>query len=125
MSIIIKDDLYGGLLNSYLDEVKALIEKKNQIISFLSTDNKSKIAIEKMQFLNTRVWDLHLTTREINCLRAANVKTLYDLVQWNKTDLLRIPNIGKSSVNGIQDFLFEHNLNFGMQDIDIINYCNE
>ena len=35
MSIIIKDDLYGVLLNSYLDEVKALIEKKNQIISFI------------------------------------------------------------------------------------------
>ena len=125
MSIIIKDDLYGGLLNSYLDDVKALIEKKNQIISFLSTDNKSKIAIEKMQFLNTRVWDLHLTTREINCLRAANVKTLYDLVQLNKTDLLRFRNIGKSSVNGIDDFLSEHNLHFGMQAIDIINYCNE
>ena len=47
------------------------------------------------QLLKTKLADMDLSVRALNCLKAANVETLGDLVQYNKTDLLKFRNFGK------------------------------
>ena len=65
------------------------------------------------QLLKTRLIDLHLSVRALNCLKAADVETLGDLVQYNKTDLLKFRNFGKKSLNELDDLLESLNLSFG------------
>ena len=47
------------------------------------------------QLLKTKLVDMDLSVRALNCLKAANVDTLGDLVTYNKTDLLKFRNFGK------------------------------
>ncbi|MBN1769056.1 MAG: DNA-directed RNA polymerase subunit alpha, partial [Prolixibacteraceae bacterium] len=54
-----------------------------------------------------------------NCLKAADVETLGDLVQYNRNDLLKFRNFGKKSLTELDDLLSGMNLNFGM---DISKY---
>ena len=65
------------------------------------------------QKLKTRLVDLDLSVRALNCLKAANVETLGDLVQYNKTDLLKFRNFGKKSLTELDDLLESKNLSFG------------
>ena len=65
------------------------------------------------QLLKTRLLDLHLSVRALNCLKAADVETLGDLIQYNKTDLLKFRNFGKKSLNELDDLLESLNLSFG------------
>jgi DNA-directed RNA polymerase subunit alpha len=65
------------------------------------------------QKLKTRLVDLDLSVRALNCLKAANVETLGDLVQYNKTDLLKFRNFGKKSLTELDDLLESMNLSFG------------
>lgn len=51
------------------------------------------------QLLKTRLVDMNLSVRALNCLKAADVETLGDLVQFNKTDLLKFRNFGKKSLS--------------------------
>lgn len=51
------------------------------------------------QLLKTRLVDMNLSVRALNCLKAADVDTLGDLVQFNKTDLLKFRNFGKKSLS--------------------------
>ena len=65
------------------------------------------------QLLKTKLVDMDLSVRALNCLKAANVETLGDLVQYNKTDLLKFRNFGKKSLTEL-DTMFERlNLSFG------------
>ena len=65
------------------------------------------------QLLKTRLVDLNLSVRALNCLKAAEVETLGDLVQFNKTDLLKFRNFGKKSLTELDDVLESLNLSFG------------
>ena len=71
------------------------------------------------QLLKTRLVDMDLSVRALNCLKAANVDTLGDLVQFNKTDLLKFRNFGKKSLTELDDLLESLNLSFGT---DITRY---
>ncbi len=53
------------------------------------------------------------SVRALNCLKAADVETLGDLVQFNKTDLLKFRNFGKKSLTELDDLLESLNLSFG------------
>ncbi|MDD2635399.1 MAG: DNA-directed RNA polymerase subunit alpha [Bacteroidales bacterium] len=66
------------------------------------------------QLLKTKLVDLDLSVRALNCLKAAEVETLGDLVQFNKTDLLKFRNFGKKSLTELENLLDIKNLNFGM-----------
>ena len=57
--------------------------------------------------------DMNLSVRALNCLKAADVETLGDLVQYNKTDLLKFRNFGKKSLTELDDLLESLNLSFG------------
>ena len=65
------------------------------------------------QLLKTKLTDMNLSVRALNCLKAADVETLGDLVQYNKTDLLKFRNFGKKSLSELDDLLESLNLTFG------------
>ena len=65
------------------------------------------------QLLKTKLVDMDLSVRALNCLKAADVETLGDLVQFNKTDLLKFRNFGKKSLTELDDLLESLNLTFG------------
>ncbi len=65
------------------------------------------------QLLKTRLQDMDLSVRALNCLKAADVETLGDLVQFNKNDLLKFRNFGKKSLTELDQLLEGLNLSFG------------
>ncbi len=71
------------------------------------------------QLLKSRLTDMDLSVRALNCLKSADVETLAELVVFNKNDLLKFRNFGKKSLNELDDLLAGLNLSFGM---DISKY---
>ncbi len=71
------------------------------------------------QLLKTKLGDLNLSVRALNCLKSAEVNTLGELVQYNRNDLLKFRNFGKKSLTELEELLSSLNLNFGM---DISKY---
>ncbi len=71
------------------------------------------------QLLKTKLIEMDLSVRALNCLKAADVETLGELVSFNKTDLLKFRNFGKKSLTELDDLLDNLNLSFGM---DISKY---
>jgi len=71
------------------------------------------------QLLKTKLVDMDLSVRALNCLKAADVDTLGDLVKFNKNDLLKFRNFGKKSLTELDELLDNMNLSFGM---DISKY---
>ena len=65
------------------------------------------------QVLKQKLSDMNLSVRALNCLKAADVETLGDLVQFNKNDLLKFRNFGKKSLTELDDLLAGLNLQFG------------
>ena len=66
------------------------------------------------QLLKTRLADMDLSVRALNCLKAAEVDTIGELVSFAKTDLLKFRNFGKKSLNELEDLIKSKNLDFGM-----------
>ena len=66
------------------------------------------------QLLKTRLVDMDLSVRALNCLKAADVETLGELVSYNKNDLLKFRNFGKKSLTELEDLVKAKNLEFGM-----------
>jgi DNA-directed RNA polymerase subunit alpha len=93
----------------------------------ITLDSDEKFANEEFdeevlhmrQLLKTRLADMDLSVRALNCLKAAEVDTLGDLVRYNKNDLLKFRNFGKKSLTELEDLLSQMNLTFGM---DISKY---
>jgi len=71
------------------------------------------------QLLKTKLVDMDLSVRALNCLKSADVETLGELVQYNKADLLKFRNFGKKSLTELDELLANLNLSFGM---DIAKY---
>ena len=88
----------------------------------ITLDSDEKFANEEFdeevlhmrQQLKTKLVDLDLSVRALNCLKAADVETLGDLVQYNRNDLLKFRNFGKKSLTELDDLLANLNLTFGM-----------
>jgi DNA-directed RNA polymerase subunit alpha len=84
-----------------------------------SNDEFDEEILHMRQLLKTKLVDLDLSVRALNCLKAAEVETLGDLVKFNKNDLLKFRNFGKKSLTELDELLSNMNLNFGM---DISKY---
>lgn len=88
----------------------------------ITIDSDEKFANEEFdeeilhmrQLLKTKLLDLDLSVRALNCLKAAEVETLGDLVKFNKNDLLKFRNFGKKSLTELDELLVSMNLSFGM-----------
>ncbi|WP_430812463.1 MULTISPECIES: DNA-directed RNA polymerase subunit alpha [unclassified Carboxylicivirga] len=66
------------------------------------------------QLLKTKLVDMDLSVRALNCLKAADVETLGELVTFNRNDLLKFRNFGKKSLTELDDLLLNMGLTFGM-----------
>ncbi len=66
------------------------------------------------QLLKTKLVDMDLSVRALNCLKAADIETLGDLVSFNKNDLLKFRNFGKKSLTELEELVEGKNLQFGM-----------
>lgn len=69
------------------------------------------------QLLKTKLVDMDLSVRALNCLKAADVETLGELVAFNKNDLLKFRNFGKKSLTELEDLVKAKGLEFGMNTI--------
>lgn len=86
----------------------------------LDTEEKSQTeefdeeSLHMRQLLKTKLVDMDLSVRALNCLKAADVETLGDLVSFNKNDLLKFRNFGKKSLVELEDLVRAKGLHFGM-----------
>ena len=64
--------------------------------------------------LKTPLADMDLSVRAYNCLKAAEIKTLGDLVQLDMSDMMKFRNFGKKSLTELENLVEEKGLNFGM-----------
>jgi len=84
------------------------------------TDEEFDEELARMrQLLKTKLTDMSLSVRALNCLKSANVETVGELVQYNKSDLLKFRNFGKKSLTELDELLDSLELSFGM---DITKY---
>jgi DNA-directed RNA polymerase subunit alpha len=67
------------------------------------------------QLLKTKLTDMDLSVRALNCLKSADIETLGELVTFNKNDLLKFRNFGKKSLTELEDLLTNMGLMFGME----------
>ena len=90
-------------------------DEKITIEDAANTDNEEfdEEVLHMRQLLKTKLVDMNLSVRALNCLKAAEVETLGDLVQYNKNDLLKFRNFGKKSLTELDDLLESLNLSFG------------
>jgi DNA-directed RNA polymerase subunit alpha len=82
-----------------------------------SSEEFDETSLHMRQLLKTKLVDLDLSVRALNCLKAADVETLGDLVRYNKNDLLKFRNFGKKSLTELEDLVESKGLSFGM-DVD-------
>jgi len=78
------------------------------------TEEFDETSLHMRQLLKTKLVDMDLSVRALNCLKAADVETLGDLVSYNKNDLLKFRNFGKKSLTELEDLVDNKGLNFGM-----------
>ena len=78
------------------------------------TEEFDETSLHMRQLLKTKLVDLDLSVRALNCLKAADVETLGDLVSYAKSDLLKFRNFGKKSLTELEDLVDNKGLTFGM-----------
>ena len=78
------------------------------------TETYDEESLHMRQLLKTRLIDMDLYVRALNCLKAAEVDTLGDLVSFNKSDLMKFRNFGKKSLTELEELVIVKGLNFGM-----------
>jgi DNA-directed RNA polymerase subunit alpha len=79
-----------------------------------AVDEYDEESLHMRQLLKSRLVDLELSVRALNCLKAAEVETLGDLVQYAKADLMKFRNFGKKSLAELDQFVESKGLEFGM-----------
>jgi DNA-directed RNA polymerase subunit alpha len=79
-----------------------------------STEEFDENMLHMRQLLKTKLVDLDLSVRALNCLKAADVETLGDLVSYNRNDLLKFRNFGKKSLQELDELVAAKGLQFGM-----------
>lgn len=72
-------------------------------------------SLHMRQLLKTKLIDMDLSVRALNCLKAAEVDTLGDLVSFNKNDLMKFRNFGKKSLTELEELVVLKGLTFGME----------
>jgi len=78
------------------------------------TETYDEESLHMRQLLKTKLTDMDLSVRALNCLKAAEVDTLGDLVSYNKNDLMKFRNFGKKSLTELEELVVLKGLQFGM-----------
>jgi DNA-directed RNA polymerase subunit alpha len=84
-------------------------ESSDEVVDFPTTEDE-----RVLDQLNRSVDELELSVRSYNCLKNANIKTIYDLVTKTEPEMLKTKNFGRKSLNEIKDILAEMGLSLGM-----------
>ncbi|MFA8344055.1 MAG: DNA-directed RNA polymerase subunit alpha [Rhodothermaceae bacterium] len=103
---------------------KILREHVSMFINFDQETEEEKVVSEEdaeferlRKILTTSVDDLELSVRSHNCLKAANIKSLGDLVRKEESEMLKFRNFGRKSLAELLEIVDHYNLKFGM-DVD-------
>jgi DNA-directed RNA polymerase subunit alpha len=78
------------------------------------TEEFDETSLHIRQLLKSKLTDMDLSVRALNCLKAADVETLGELVSFNKNDLMKFRNFGKKSLTELEELVRNKNLTFGM-----------
>jgi DNA-directed RNA polymerase subunit alpha len=78
------------------------------------TETYDEESLHMRQLLKTKLIDMDLSVRALNCLKAAEVESLGDLVSYNKNDLMKFRNFGKKSLTELEELVVLKGLTFGM-----------
>ena len=78
------------------------------------TETYDEESLHMRQLLKTKLIDMDLSVSALNCLKAAEVDTLGDLVSFNKNDLMKFRNFGKKSLTELEELVMLKGLSFGM-----------
>ncbi|MAZ00730.1 MAG: DNA-directed RNA polymerase subunit alpha [Flavobacteriales bacterium] len=84
-----------------------------------ATNSFDEVTLHMRQLLKSKLVELDLSVRALNCLKTAEVETLGELVSFHKNDLLKFRNFGKKSLVELEELVTSKNLSFGM---DITRY---
>ena len=113
------EDAVGYASKLYYDHLEVFINFEGDLepVELIVRDEK----IEKLrQLLKMRVDELELSVRSANCLRAANIHSLADLVRNQETDMLKYKNFGRKSLIELNQVLGNLGLTFGMDVENIV-----
>ena len=78
------------------------------------TNEVDEEILHMRKILKTELVDMDLSVRALNCLKAADIRTLADLVTYDVADMLKFRNFGKKSLTEIQELVKSKGLSFGM-----------
>ena len=95
----------------FYEQMSVFLDLKSPLLGY----NNKKESPEIDPVLLRPVEHLELTVRSANCLKAANIRFLGDLVQYSESELMRIPNLGRKSLNEIKTVLAERTLSLGVK----------
>ncbi len=93
----------------FSDEKIALEQAEPAVSNDIDEDD-----LHMRQLLNTKLSEMELSVRALNCLKAAEVETLGELVSFEKADLLKFRNFGKKSLTELENLVKSKNLEFGL-----------
>jgi len=100
------------------ERISLEVEERGSVVSSAgsSTDSDEfdETSMHMRQLLKTKLVHMDLSVRALNCLKAADIETLGDLVSYNKNDLLKFRNFGKKSLTELEDLVENKGLSFGM-----------
>ncbi|RJP68471.1 MAG: DNA-directed RNA polymerase subunit alpha [Candidatus Abyssobacteria bacterium SURF_17] len=88
---------------------------KSETDEEMARTSRAEVLEEARKYLDKSVNELELSVRAANCLRAANIKTIAELVQKSEAEMLKYRNFGKKSLDEIRAVLVGMNLRFGMK----------
>ena len=89
---------------------KITLESDKKVI----TEEFDENTLYTRQLLKTKLVDLDLSVRALNCLKSAEIETLGQLISFNKADLLKFRNFGKKSLAELENLVKSKNMEFGM-----------
>ena len=100
------------MVNTILDDVLEKMGFKVENGEIVELKPKSPAVFNEM--LDRPITDYPLSVRALNCLKAADINTLRELVRLTEMDLLKFRNFGKRSISELSDFIKDHDLTWGM-----------
>lgn len=109
-------------LRKFKDSVQPFVDKDGAVDAKGLAENEETMRVANL--LTTEVTDLNISLRALNCLKAADIDTLGDLVQYDKLDLLKFRNFGKKSLSELDDLLEDLGLKWNMNVKPFLDYYN-
>jgi len=103
-----------GLSSKILKDHLQLFIKKDEVMEMVLEEVIDEELLKTRNLLMTKVDDMELSVRSSNCLRAANIQTLEDLVKKTESDMLKYRNFGRKSLTELTNILAKLGLSFGM-----------